>query len=127
MAGVLMTINGHGPTPSKEILTITGGGSQPLPLLSPRPGARTRLLFWLPLNHVLVVPPGGSRDTRTSGYTLALPKHHGQLNDSRCNSSITEAGVLIAYHQATARPLPNDVRTITGPSITIPPGEASAR
>ncbi|GBM24762.1 hypothetical protein AVEN_182386-1 [Araneus ventricosus] len=54
------------------------------------------------------------------------------LNDSRCNSSSTEAGVLIAYHQATARPLPKEVRTIASegtqsPAITIPPGEASTR
>ncbi|GBM31424.1 hypothetical protein AVEN_98518-1 [Araneus ventricosus] len=70
--------------------------------------------------------------TRKTGSTRALPKHPGHLNDSSCNSSSTEAGVLIAYHQATAQPLPKEVRTITGgrtqsPSITIPPKEASAR
>ncbi|GBM59947.1 hypothetical protein AVEN_4013-1 [Araneus ventricosus] len=27
------------------------------------------------------------------------------LNDSRCNSSSNEAGVLVAHHLATARPL----------------------
>ncbi|GBL95166.1 hypothetical protein AVEN_253505-1 [Araneus ventricosus] len=63
---------------------------------------------------------------------LALPKHPGYLNDSRCNSSNTEAVVLVAYHQATARLLPKEVRTITGggiqcPSIIIPAGGASAR
>ncbi|GBM95951.1 hypothetical protein AVEN_94276-1 [Araneus ventricosus] len=46
--------------------------------------------------------------------------------------STTEDRVLIAYHQATARPIPKEVCTITGrgihrPSNTIPPGEASAR
>ncbi|GBO16829.1 hypothetical protein AVEN_208488-1 [Araneus ventricosus] len=45
----------------------------------------------------------------------------GQLNGSRCNSSSTEAGVLIAYHQATARPLPKEVRTITGGGTRAPP------
>ncbi|GBN04528.1 hypothetical protein AVEN_135899-1 [Araneus ventricosus] len=38
----------------------------------------------------------------------------GPLNDSRCNISSTEAGVLIASHLATALPLPKEVRTITG-------------
>ncbi|GBM99578.1 hypothetical protein AVEN_64399-1 [Araneus ventricosus] len=70
--------------------------------------------------------------TRKIGSTPVLPKHPGHLNDSRCNSWSTEAGVLIAYQQATARPLLMEVRTITGggtqsPTITIPPGEASAR
>ncbi|GBM16692.1 hypothetical protein AVEN_91112-1 [Araneus ventricosus] len=56
----------------------------------------------------------------------------GHLNDSHCNSSSIEAGVLIAYHQAAVRPIPKEVRTITGggthsSTITIPPGEASAR
>ncbi|GBM18767.1 hypothetical protein AVEN_134304-1 [Araneus ventricosus] len=43
-----------------------------------------------------------------------LPRHPGTLNDSRCSSPSTEAGVLIANHLATARPLPKEVRTITG-------------
>ncbi|GBM98559.1 hypothetical protein AVEN_186096-1 [Araneus ventricosus] len=46
--------------------------------------------------------------------TPAPPKHPDHLNDSRCNSSSTEAGVLLDYHQTTARPLPKEVRTITG-------------
>ncbi|GBN82683.1 hypothetical protein AVEN_74686-1 [Araneus ventricosus] len=51
----------------------------------------------------------------------------GALNDCRCNSSSTKAGVLIAHHQATARPLPKELRTITGggsqsPSIIVPSG-----
>ncbi|GBM03314.1 hypothetical protein AVEN_142592-1 [Araneus ventricosus] len=63
--------------------------------------------------------------TRRSGSTPALPKHPGQLNDSHCNSSSTEAGVLKAYHQATGRHPPKEVHTITGegthsPTITIP-------
>ncbi|GBM67870.1 hypothetical protein AVEN_71198-1 [Araneus ventricosus] len=63
--------------------------------------------------------------TRRTGSTPSLPKHPGHLNDSRCNSSSTETGVLITYHQATARALPKEVRTITGggtqsPTITIP-------
>ncbi|GBN10397.1 hypothetical protein AVEN_48129-1 [Araneus ventricosus] len=38
--------------------------------------------------------------------------------------------VLIAHHQATARSLPKEVRTITGgraqsPTITMPPGKAN--
>ncbi|GBN20907.1 hypothetical protein AVEN_207304-1, partial [Araneus ventricosus] len=41
--------------------------------------------------------------------TPALPKHPGHLNDSRCNSSRIEAGVLIVYHQATSRSLPKAV------------------
>ncbi|GBM28520.1 hypothetical protein AVEN_70122-1 [Araneus ventricosus] len=46
-------------------------------------------------------------------------------------TSSTEAGVLVANHLATARPLPKKVRTITGggaqsPTITIPTGEASS-
>ncbi|GBM44048.1 hypothetical protein AVEN_223171-1 [Araneus ventricosus] len=45
-------------------------------------------------------------------------------------SSSTEAGVLVSYHRATARPLPKEVRTITGggtqsPTITIPTGDAN--
>ncbi|GBL80274.1 hypothetical protein AVEN_92205-1 [Araneus ventricosus] len=51
---------------------------------------------------------------------------------NRCNTSSTEAGVLIAYHQATNRHLPKEVRTITdggNPTsiISISPGESSAR
>ncbi|GBL74771.1 hypothetical protein AVEN_243634-1 [Araneus ventricosus] len=38
----------------------------------------------------------------------------GVLNDSHCNSSSTEAGVLVAYHQATDQLLSKEVRTITG-------------
>ncbi|GBM16602.1 hypothetical protein AVEN_88948-1 [Araneus ventricosus] len=54
-----------------------------------------------------------------------LPRHTGPLIDTRCNSSSTEAGVLIAHHQATAQPFPKEVRTITGavnstPIIAIP-------
>ncbi|GBN15442.1 hypothetical protein AVEN_161869-1 [Araneus ventricosus] len=41
------------------------------------------------------------------------------LNDSHCSSSSTEAGALVAYHQATARPLPKVVRTLTGGSSEI--------
>ncbi|GBO17612.1 hypothetical protein AVEN_36248-1 [Araneus ventricosus] len=50
------------------------------------------------------------------------------LNDScRYDSSSTEAGVLVAHHRATARPLPKEVRTITGggtrsPIVTMPTG-----
>ncbi|GBN47974.1 hypothetical protein AVEN_240496-1, partial [Araneus ventricosus] len=36
------------------------------------------------------------------------------LNDSRCNSSSTEDGVLVAHHWVTARPLPKEVPTIIG-------------
>ncbi|GBM38495.1 hypothetical protein AVEN_24588-1 [Araneus ventricosus] len=49
--------------------------------------------------------------TRTSGCTLL--KLQGHLNDSSCNSSNTEFGVLIPYHQATARTLPKELRTVT--------------
>ncbi|GBN06907.1 hypothetical protein AVEN_16854-1 [Araneus ventricosus] len=50
---------------------------------------------------------------------------------ARCNSSSTEAGVLVANHLATARPLPKEVRTIRGggtnsPTITVPPREVSS-
>ncbi|GBO04797.1 hypothetical protein AVEN_103896-1 [Araneus ventricosus] len=43
----------------------------------------------------------------------------------------TEAGVIVGNHLATARPLPKEVRTITGrgtkgPTIAIPPGEVSS-
>ncbi|GBL78491.1 hypothetical protein AVEN_42975-1 [Araneus ventricosus] len=63
-----------------------------------------------------------------TGLSPALLRHPGHLNDSFCNSSSTEAGVLIAYHQNTARPIPKEVRIITGrgiqrPSITIPQGK----
>ncbi|GBN12304.1 hypothetical protein AVEN_54866-1 [Araneus ventricosus] len=54
------------------------------------------------------------KGTMKHRFTPALPKHPGHLNDRRCNISSTEAGVLTAYHQATARPLPKEVRTITG-------------
>ncbi|GBM43692.1 hypothetical protein AVEN_26559-1 [Araneus ventricosus] len=37
-----------------------------------------------------------------------------QFNGSRCYSSSTEIGVLIAYHQTTARSLQKEVRAITG-------------
>ncbi|GBL94416.1 hypothetical protein AVEN_7382-1 [Araneus ventricosus] len=52
----------------------------------------------------------------------------GNLNDSSCNSSSTEVGVLVAKHLATARPFPKEVCTITGggsqrPAITIPQGK----
>ncbi|GBM65491.1 hypothetical protein AVEN_223588-1 [Araneus ventricosus] len=43
-----------------------------------------------------------------------MPKHTWPLNDSRCNSSSTESGVLIAHYQATARLLLKEVRTING-------------
>ncbi|GBM49844.1 hypothetical protein AVEN_191245-2 [Araneus ventricosus] len=54
-----------------------------------------------------------------------------RLNDSRFNSSSTEAGVPVAHHRATARPLPKKVRTITGGGTqcltnTIPTGEANS-
>ncbi|GBO20458.1 hypothetical protein AVEN_178612-1 [Araneus ventricosus] len=39
------------------------------------------------------------------GHT-SMPRHPGHLNDSRCNSSSTEARVLVVNHLATARPLP---------------------
>ncbi|GBL72669.1 hypothetical protein AVEN_127917-1 [Araneus ventricosus] len=45
--------------------------------------------------------------------TSGVPKHTGPLSDSRCNSSSTEAGVLVVNHLATARPLPKEARTIT--------------
>ncbi|GBN64162.1 hypothetical protein AVEN_215715-1 [Araneus ventricosus] len=45
----------------------------------------------------------------------------GVLNDSRCISSSTEAGVLVAHHRATARSLLKEVRTITGGRVTQPP------
>ncbi|GBL72912.1 hypothetical protein AVEN_128100-1 [Araneus ventricosus] len=46
-------------------------------------------------------------------------------------ASCTEAGVLVAHHRATARPLPKEVRTITGggtqsPTITMLTGETSS-
>ncbi|GBM98709.1 hypothetical protein AVEN_117117-1 [Araneus ventricosus] len=34
----------------------------------------------------------------------ALPKHPGSLNDSRCNSSSTEAGVLMAITRHGSTP-----------------------
>ncbi|GBO39891.1 hypothetical protein AVEN_29460-1 [Araneus ventricosus] len=44
------------------------------------------------------------------------------LNDSgRYDSSSTKAGVLVAHHRATARPLPKEVRTITGGGTRSPP------
>ncbi|GBM85985.1 hypothetical protein AVEN_186662-1 [Araneus ventricosus] len=51
-----------------------------------------------------------------------------QLSGSHCNSSSTEAGVLVAHHRATARPLPKVVRTITdgrlgGPPLLNPEGK----
>ncbi|GBM02760.1 hypothetical protein AVEN_40826-1 [Araneus ventricosus] len=60
-----------------------------------------------------------------------MPKHPGHLNDSRCNSSSTETGVLVANHLAMDGPLAKEVRTITGggiqsSTITIPPGEAGS-
>ncbi|GBN62609.1 hypothetical protein AVEN_8351-1 [Araneus ventricosus] len=66
--------------------------------------------------------------TRRTGSTSALPKHPGHLNGSRCNSSSTQAGVLVAHQRAAARPLSMEVRTIPGigtqsPTITIPTGE----
>ncbi|GBM25242.1 hypothetical protein AVEN_153424-1 [Araneus ventricosus] len=45
----------------------------------------------------------------------------GPLNDSRCNSSSTEAGVLIANHLATARSLPKEVRTISDGAVFMAP------
>ncbi|GBL91696.1 hypothetical protein AVEN_71346-1 [Araneus ventricosus] len=44
--------------------------------------------------------------TRKTGSTSTAAKSH--LNDSRCNCPSTEAGVLIDYHQVTARPLPKE-------------------
>ncbi|GBL73690.1 hypothetical protein AVEN_230684-1 [Araneus ventricosus] len=46
-------------------------------------------------------------------------------------TSSTEAGVLVSSHLSTGRPLPKEVRTITGggtqsPTITIPTGEESS-
>ncbi|GBN31016.1 hypothetical protein AVEN_95144-1 [Araneus ventricosus] len=52
------------------------------------------------------------------------------LNDrGRYDISNTEAGFLVSHRWATARPLPEEVRTITGgethsPTITMPTGEA---
>ncbi|GBN76094.1 hypothetical protein AVEN_86653-1 [Araneus ventricosus] len=47
-------------------------------------------------------------------------------------ASSTEVGILVANHPATARPLPKEVRTVTGggfqsPTIAILAGEGSAR
>ncbi|GBM92562.1 hypothetical protein AVEN_222834-1 [Araneus ventricosus] len=44
-----------------------------------------------------------------------------QLNDSCCYSSSTEAGVLIAYHQATAQPLPKEVLLSLVKGLRAPP------
>ncbi|GBM89609.1 hypothetical protein AVEN_133162-1 [Araneus ventricosus] len=46
----------------------------------------------------------------TTKRNPVLRRHPGTLNNSRCNSSSTEAGVLVANHLATARPLPKEVR-----------------
>ncbi|GBO37674.1 hypothetical protein AVEN_238125-1 [Araneus ventricosus] len=67
---------------------------------------------------------GTTEITRTTG-SQALPRHPEKLNDSRCNSSSTEAGDLIASHQATARSLQEVVRTMTAgrsqsPAINTP-------
>ncbi|GBN20103.1 hypothetical protein AVEN_30966-1 [Araneus ventricosus] len=53
--------------------------------------------------------------------TGSLPKYPGKLNDSTAIASSTEAGVLVANHLATARPLPKEVRTIIGGGIQAPP------
>ncbi|GBM59164.1 hypothetical protein AVEN_18053-1 [Araneus ventricosus] len=43
----------------------------------------------------------------------------GALNDSRCNSSSTEAGVLVANRLDTARPIPKEVRTVFGGRVEM--------
>ncbi|GBN31172.1 hypothetical protein AVEN_247989-1 [Araneus ventricosus] len=45
-----------------------------------------------------------TQSDQKTGSTPAMPKHSDHLNDSRCNSSYTEAGILIA------RPRPNPSR-----------------
>ncbi|GBM34564.1 hypothetical protein AVEN_77529-1 [Araneus ventricosus] len=80
------------------------------------------------------VPPGWIaviwQDKKTGSPSPALAS--GILNDSsRYDNSSTEARVLVAHHRATARPLPKEVRTITGggtqsPTITIPTRETSS-
>ncbi|GBM85873.1 hypothetical protein AVEN_89746-1 [Araneus ventricosus] len=56
--------------------------------------------------------------------TPVLPKHPGSQNDSSCNNSSTEAGVLISDHYAMARPLPKDIvlSLVGGNSIFTPKG-----
>ncbi|GBM52336.1 hypothetical protein AVEN_64043-1 [Araneus ventricosus] len=92
--------------------------------------ARNRLFIRRLFIYLLVMTPlhrGSCFRTRIrkTGSTPALPKHPGHLNDNRWNSSSTEAGVLVAYPQATVRSLPKEARTITGggtqsPTITMP-------
>ncbi|GBM23900.1 hypothetical protein AVEN_107568-1 [Araneus ventricosus] len=58
--------------------------------------------------------------------TLALPWHSGFLNDSHCNRSSTEAGVLIAITDQGPfrRRYVSLVRGNSTSTIAIPPGEA---
>ncbi|GBM50848.1 hypothetical protein AVEN_140949-1 [Araneus ventricosus] len=84
-------------------------------------------------------------DPRTRGAPRWEILKHNQKNETRrpalaseirnergrYGSSSTEAGVLIAHHRATARPLPKEERTINGggtqsTTIAMPTGEASS-
>ncbi|GBM59776.1 hypothetical protein AVEN_6652-1 [Araneus ventricosus] len=58
-------------------------------------------------------------DNRKPCYTR-YAEASGALNDSCCNSSNAEAGVLMVYHQVTARPFPKEVRTMEGGNTTFP-------
>ncbi|GBM00051.1 hypothetical protein AVEN_214121-1 [Araneus ventricosus] len=73
--------------------------------------------------------------TTITGHVLApangvMSRHRMSYRVAAIASS-TEAGVLVANHMATARPLTKEVRTITGggtysPTITITPEEVSS-
>ncbi|GBM38458.1 hypothetical protein AVEN_120819-1 [Araneus ventricosus] len=106
--------------------------------------SETRLLsFLFPLPTESILIRGKGYEPISWSVPLILPDNQkdldhptldlsGILNDSdRYDSSSIEAGVLVAHHRPTARPLPKEVRTIPGgrtqsPTITIPTGEASS-
>ncbi|GBL80938.1 hypothetical protein AVEN_26342-1 [Araneus ventricosus] len=93
--GVLIAISGHGPSEGGTF-RHRSGVSQPTPLLYP-PGKREPLTYARLLIHVLVLSSGGGHNScNLNRVTHVLLLEQGTLNDSRCNSSITEAGVVLA-------------------------------
>ncbi|GBM71750.1 hypothetical protein AVEN_269218-1 [Araneus ventricosus] len=82
-----MAITGLGPNPSRRghVLSLEGGFNLPIAIT---PGEERPLLF---IRRYLMHIYNGVTVNRV---TPVLSRHPGTLNDSRCNSSRTEAGIL---------------------------------
>ncbi|GBM82285.1 hypothetical protein AVEN_214683-1, partial [Araneus ventricosus] len=112
-AGVLIVITDYFPTLPQKVHTITGGSNSPLNITREARTEPAYLSGGFSSMHSRF-PPGEMPDIYRKPCYPRHAETPGVLNDSSCNSSSTEAGVLVAHRRATARPLQKEVRTITG-------------